>query len=412
MTNDSPYFQTWMVGLFVKLGLVLKDASLGIFLYVIVQMAFFALVIAYMLKFFEKRGVDKKVGSLVWFFYSLFPLVPLYIIAIGKDINFGIVILLLSVFLLEIIDDAASFLENKQKVFALGIALLLICLLRNAGFFLLVGCLPVLWIIAKGYRKTICLIASVVIFFMLVWSNVLLPSLGIREESLSANISIPLLQTARYVKYYGAEVTKNEQEAINKVVEYDALADEYNPEMSDSIKALFNNNATKDQIKGYIGVYIKQFFKHPVCYIDALINKSYGYFCPDDKGREKRYVFIGLDNIDKLNEKSGFDIKAKFPNAVLLITFIMDFFFREIPFVGMFTSIGFYTWNLIVAFALAAENKNKMRLFAFVPSVLVLIGCIASPVNAYFRYGIPIVFCAPFLWMVVIYNQKSGERRQ
>ena len=46
-------------------------------------------------------------------------------------------------------------------------------------------------------------------------------------------------QTARYLKEYPDDVTKEEAKAIDGVMKYDEIADLYNPELSDPVKATY-----------------------------------------------------------------------------------------------------------------------------------------------------------------------------
>ena len=46
---------------------------------------------------------------------------------------------------------------------------------------------------------------------------------NINEGSIKEALSIPFMQTARYVVAYDSEVTEEERNAINNVLEYDTL---------------------------------------------------------------------------------------------------------------------------------------------------------------------------------------------
>ena len=46
-------------------------------------------------------------------------------------------------------------------------------------------------------------------------------------------------QTARYIRDYGNEVTDDERTAIEKVLDYDAIAQSYMPELSDGVKQYY-----------------------------------------------------------------------------------------------------------------------------------------------------------------------------
>ena len=53
-------------------------------------------------------------------------------------------------------------------------------------------------------------------------------------------------QTARYIRDYGNEVTDDERTAIEKVLDYDAIAQSYMPELSDGVKQYYKNPGKGD----------------------------------------------------------------------------------------------------------------------------------------------------------------------
>ena len=142
-------------------------------------------------------------------------------------------------------------------------------------------------------------------------------------------------------------------------------------------------------------------------YVDAFLNKCYGYFYPDDLGRTKAWFVVGAD-ISPLNE-IGFDLYARFPNAVRKLDGLLEAF-RQIPLLGYTSSVGFYTWCTFLSMFFILLSKKKGLLWLFVPAILVILVCVASPVNAYFRYELPVVFSVPYFFAVTVYAMKTGEK--
>ncbi|MGN0151038.1 MAG: DUF6020 family protein [Wujia sp.] len=409
MTNDAPVFQTILIGSLVKLGKMVGYPGLGVFVYSLLQMLLFIVVLVYMISCLESLGISEKCCRILALCYAFIPVFPLYAIAVGKDINFGIAILLLCVFMLEQIVSSKDFYENKIKMVILFVDLLLIGLFRNAGMMLVAGCLPVCIVIARRYWKRITAIWGMAIVLLLLWTNCMIPALGIKEEKGSANISVPLQQTARCVLYYGDEISESDRKIIDRVVIYDKLAESYNPEISDDVKDLYRESSSKEDRKAYYQVYLKQLVQYPVCYLDALLNKCYGYFYPDDYGREKGYAYIGLYNLDKLNDKGEYVITSAFPSAVEFLRVVIKRI-REIPLLSVFLSCGFYTWIVLLCAFIVKKSGKARYLLMFAPAMFVLIGCIASPVNAYFRYNLPVVFMVPLLCTVAVYCTEFRQK--
>lgn len=406
LTNHHPYFQILFLVLFVKIGVALGSAAVGMFLYVLVQVAAFIMVLSYMADFLRKLGISAYVLRGMICLYAFLPIFPVYAISVGKNINFAIAALLVTIFMFETAVSPDEFVQSRVKMVLLPILLILLCLFRNEGLAITVGCIPCFLILAKKHWKMLGTVFAGVLVFVAFWFKVFLPISGVPNGSIAESLSIPFLQTARCVVSYGHEMSEEEKEAIDNILVYDTLAERYLPEFSDRVKDLYNNDATKEEWEAYLKVYWKQFMDHPVTYLDAVLNKCYGYVYPDDPGRTKAYYVVGAD-VFRLNA-DGFDLKSRFPVLVEGMNQFMTYF-REIPLLGYTTSIGFYFWCAFVfAFFLIKCRKWKL-LTLYVPVVITLLVCVASPVNAYFRYGLSVVFAVPFLFFVALYVLK-GEK--
>lgn len=406
LTNHHPYFQILFLATFVNLGNALGSAAFGMFLYVLIQVAAFIMVLTYILNLFRRLGVSAGVLRALLYLYAFLPIFPVYAISVGKNINFAIVILLLTVFMFEMSLSPEQFVHSRPKMILLPILLILVCLFRNEGLAIAIGCFPCFILIAKKHWKLLCGIFASVFLFTIVWFQSILPMAGVAPGSIAESMSIPFLQTARCVTYYGEEMSMEERTAIDRLLEFDTLPERYLPEFSDRVKELYHNEATKADWEAYLKVYWKQFLDHPVTYLDAVLNKCYGYFYPDDPGRTKAYYVVGAD-IFRLNE-NGYDLKSKFPELVEAMDQFMTVF-RNIPLLGYTTSIGAWFWcTFILMFFLIRCRKNKL-LVLYIPAGLIFLVCVASPVNAYFRYGLSVVFTVPFFFLVTLHAINDGE---
>ena len=408
LTNHHPYFQILFLVFFVKIGTALGSAAFGMFLYVLLQVAAFIMVLVYMTDLLKRIGVSMRALRVLICVYAFVPIFPVYAISVGKNINFSIVVLLLTVFMFETALSPDEFIHNRLKMILLPILLILLCLFRNEGLAITVGCFPCFMILAKKYWKRLGVIFAGVLLFVAFWFKGVLPMAGVPNGSIAESLSIPFLQTARCVANYGSEMTEEEKEAIDNILVYDTLAERYLPEFSDRVKDEYNNDATKGEWEAYLKVYWKQFLDHPVTYLDAVLNKCYGYIYPDDQGRTKAYYVVGAD-IFRLNA-DGYDLKSKFPALVEGMNYFMTYF-REIPLLGYTTSIGFYFWCTFLFMFFLIRCKKAKLLALYVPAIITLLVCVASPVNAYFRYGLSVVFTVPFFFFVTLYGFKGQEQK-
>lgn len=409
LTNHHPYFQILFLGSFVKIGVALGSASIGIFLYVLVQVLAFIMVLAYMADLFRKLGISRHILRGITCLYAFLPIFPVYAISIGKNINFAIVILLLTIFMFEIWLFPDEFVHNFKKMILLPILLILVCLFRNEGLAIAIGCFPCFIILAKKYWKILGSIFAGVILFIVIWFQWILPTAGVASGSIAESLSIPFLQTARCVVYYGDEMSEEERVAIDNVLEFDTLPGRYLPEFSDRVKERYNNDATEEELQAYMNVYWQQLLAHPLTYLDALLNKCYGYFFPDDPGRTKDYYVVGMD-IFQLNVH-GYSLNSKFHTLVKGMNEFMTTF-RNIPLLGYTTSIGLYFWCTFLFMFFSIKCKRVKLLTLYIPAILILFVCMASPVNAYFRYGLSVVFTVPFFFLTTLYGLRESKPLQ
>lgn len=409
LRDDNPIFQTFLVGAFVNFGKLLGNPSVGLILFLIVQIFSFIALITYMLILLLKNSASRTIRKIILIFYALNPVFPLYAITACKDVNFGIVVTWLAVSLYEIVLDANAFFENLAKVVSLTVCLVLCFLLRNAGAFLVIACVPMLILLAKKHRKKVSIICGSVVLAMLVFKYLLIPAMGILPEWETANISIPLQTTARYVLYHPSDVTEEERKIISRVLDYDKIAEMYNLEISDPIKNIFNYDATEVDIENYYKVWLRQGMRHPLCYFDAIMNKSYGYLYPNHIDGVKPYVFVGISSRVNPLSSERVILASYFPEVIEFAEKVV-WQIRKLPLISLVFSPGFYAWCIFLFFTMCTDKMKRRYLFVMVPALFVLIGCFASPVNGYFRYALPMVFCVPFLFGIAATATKEIER--
>ena len=405
LTNHHPYLQTLLIGIFVQTGHYFGSAALGVFLYIMLQISAFIMVVAYMANLLKNIGIPEKIIRIPVCIYAFVPIFPLYAVSIGKNINFAIAVLLLTVFLLEVLKNPSLFVHNTPKMVLLAVVLLLICLFRNEGILFLIGFFLCFICLAQKYRTVFCGIFASVLLLAALWFKCFLPVFGVQNGSSAEALSIPFMQTARCVYYYGDEMTEEEIESIDRILQFDTLAERYSPEISDDVKIGFNEDVTDEELWEYLKVYFHQFLKHPITYVDAVLNKSYGYLYPDDRGKSKSYWAVSVRYPDLDNHE--FKFRPEFLNKISGSTQKIWEEFRNIPLLGYTTSVGFYYWCTFLSMFFVMRFKSRRLLYVFVPAMISLFVCVASPVNAYFRYGLSVVFAVPFYAVIVIYSLIS-----
>ena len=409
ITNHHPVLHTVILGSCVKIGKMLGNDNLGIFLYTIIQVVLLASALAYIIKFMKELKTNNYIRIFALLIFCFIPVFPFYAVEITKDVPFASLMIFYTIELYKIIKEYADKKLSKKRVVLIIFISLMVCLLRNNGIYVILLSLPFAAISNKINRKNI-LFATLIVFVLYEsFIKLLLPALKISNTGVREMLSVPFQQTARYVKEYGNEVTDEEREIIDKVLGYDTLASRYVPERSDAVKDEYNKDATSEDLKNYFKVWFRQFFKHPNVYVEAFLNNYYGYLYLE--GDIEKYTTGFIVNCDDDLTKTGkfnYSYNDKFKGERNAVKHILNIS-KKMPVIYWCTNIGLNTWILLIMLGYLIYKKKYKFIVFLLPSLVTLLVCCVSPVNAYFRYELPNIFAMPLIISIFIDIIKDKE---
>lgn len=403
ITNHHPVIHTLLLGTCVKIGTIINNVNLGLFIYSIIQILTLTSTLAYTIKFLKNQNINNNYLLLMLLVYSLVPAFPFYSMSAVKDVIFTSLIILYIIKLYEFIKTDEITISNIIKTFIL---MILIILFRNNGIHTLALSFPFLLLLKKTKKYKYKIITLIILFlgFNFTYNNIILPYFKITPTSIRETLSIPFQQTARYVKYHESEISDNEKEAIDKVLEYDTLKERYKNEIADPVKNKYNKYTTNEELKDYFKVWFIELLKHPKTYIEATINNTYGYYYPI---KTNWYIY---HKFDSRIVKDGFNYHYNNLNTSRKILTTYGQTFQSIPILNIFVNIGINVWILIFMLSyLIYLKKYKEIIYLSPPFILVLV-CIASPVNTYFRYAMPYVFALMLNYGLFMKEVKTNEK--
>ncbi len=403
MTNDNPIAHTFLLGGSVKIGHTLGNDNFGLFIYSAIQIVILLWAFSYSIKYLIKLKVPNVFIFLSLGIYSLVPLFPFYAMNAVKDVIFSALML---VYIIKLFDLVRYNNFKRNDYLKLIILSVFICLSRNNGIIHIILSLPFTLIFLKNSRKPILLsIASILVIYML-FMNVGLSLLHITPGNKREVFSVPFQQTARYVKYYGHDLSTEEREIIDKVLRIDTLAKRYDPVKSDKVKNSFNALSTSKDFNNYLKLWFKLLFRHPNVYIEATMNNIYGFFYPNTT----KWYLYHEEYKDKLNETGIFNYHYNSLNFSRKILSEYGIAFPHIPIIGMFANIGFMVWIYLYLLVLLIKQKLSKYLVVLAPALSLILVCVAGPVNTYFRYTLPYVFAFPvtIAMLYSVYKSKNS----
>ena len=402
LTNHHPVLHTMLLGGFLKFGRLFASDNFGLFCYSLFQTAILMSSLIATIVLLKKEKVSLRTRVIVLLIYALVPMFPFYAMSGVKDTIYTSLMIFYGLFMYSF----AKKINFSWKGYALFfVNTLLLSLFRSNGVYVVLLSLPWLILFRKQYRKmlAVILIAFCTLYFS--YDKVLLPSLKITSGSEREMLSIPFQQTARLAKEYPESFTKKEKETVDKVLDFETLGKRYKPEISDPVKNEYNPHTTKQELKDYFKVWFQGLTKHPEVYMEATLNNVYGYFYP---GHTRWYIYSNYYSL--INDKGVVDYHYNSLDPLREVLTAWGDSFPYIPILGMISNIGFNGWLLLILSVYELIRKKQEYLFVLLPSLVSLLICIASPVNAYFRYAMPYVFFMPFLISVFVEDLKRKDK--
>lgn len=391
---NNPFFQNFIFGMVYRLGCLLGNIDIGVFLYVLCQSMLWAMLLGLSLSHLDNLGAPRAWVLSLLALYSFCPYFPLYAITIGKDSNFTVAALAFATVLMLYMSQGKNCLEDWKKTAILSALVILMGLLKNHGTWIGIGCLIVYSIRYVKQKKSLLKPLSIAIAVILAFTSFLPSVLGVPKTMTRESMSLPLQQTARYVLSHSDEVTDEEREAIDTVVPYDMLS-QYNPVRSDPVKTCVRDDVSKWDWLAYLRVWLKQMFIHPGTYLEAFYFQTYGYYSTDAIAGAMPMRKWGYDINGDIFSMTR--IKPTHEDEKLWLAMDIDKWVMNIPLLGKFQKIGIYTWILITSIAYLLSRKKNWWLICLLPSIITMVGCCLTAVNGYPRYALSAAVMIPVM---------------
>lgn len=411
-SSNHPMTHTLLLGICMDFGLLFGSANLGLFTAVLLQSLLLAAIFAYTLVIMYKLKSPTWVIFISLVFYTVTPNIIGYISIPLKDIPYSAFYVLFTASVINYIRDEEYFWKSKKQILAFVFSGAMIVLLRNNG---LIAVIPIILYISictlKKYKAATALkrVCSLLLTFVITVSVNAAIDLTFSPESGSRGeaFSFTFQQTARFVRDHSQDVTEKEAEIINNILDYENIGSLYDARICDPVKATFKTDSSISDLFSYLGLWAKQFFRHPLTYFEATVSQNYSLFYPQ-VNNIKYYPSVqthhelqsSITEISKLHGLAVFD--APRDKMTDFYTFL-----HNMPIIGMLSNIGFITLLLIALIVFSMHHKLKGMLPALAPALLTIIMCILSPViMLQSRYAFPAVYSMPLLVAFFIYMYK------
>lgn len=400
------------ISCFYHLGLYFFQSHfIGTAAVTLIQMLLMAYSIAYVLRWLLIKGLDKKFVFVYGLYYTFFPIIIDYALALVKDKAFAVAIMLLVPVTYEL--ARRKFKDCSWNSIK---GLMLLCLImmwtRNNGAFIFIGFCGCILYIMQGNRKQFLKIAIPVLVLGM------LPSF-IAGKNFTEGLGIPLQQMSRVVAL-DRPIAEQDKAFLNRMMPLDMIKKHYNPYNVDRIKwnYAYDRNFTDSHKQEFFNTWWNLFKQYPKDYVKAWLLTTQGFWWQVDwqeYGAWQSKFGKAYDlEIFLAKDKGGLDNGFKVSEFDTIPKLLKDSLGGYVWKYSFFPMGGICMWfTLLIAF-LMIIRKQKDLLIVLAPALLCSLTLIlASPIAHALRYVFYYVLCLPLffmlsrIYMIETYKEES-----
>lgn len=279
--DHHPWFSTYLYGLLTKLGLSLNGSFLtGLALNAMVQYFLAAVSFSWSFALLKRKGVACKCVQTVAMFVCFFPVIPIMLSTMSKDVSNAVVFIFWCVLFFKLADGQLEPLRKPWFFLLFFLTTLAVSLTKKMGLYVILAAIIALLLFhAVKTLKTI--LVSVAVFVALLINVIfplcLYPVLNIVPGGSQAAIVMPIELLARVAKYYPNDVTEEERAVIDSYLIYswEQMGDLYNPYITDPVTGY--NLKGEVPFSDFIKVWIRVGLRHPLTYMNAFFSLESGW---------------------------------------------------------------------------------------------------------------------------------------
>lgn len=397
--TNQPIMYNLFLSLFYNAGLHLfDDFFIGTAAATIFQMLLMALSIAYVLRWLLNKGLDRKVVLIYGLYYTFFPIIIDYALALVKDKAFSVAIMLLVPITYELAKDKFSNC-SWQRLNGFMLICLVMMWTRNNGAYLFMGFCACVIFIMHGNRKQFLKIAIPVLVLGM------LPSL-MMGKNFTEGLGIPLQQMSRVVAL-DRPIGEQDKEFLNRMMPLEMIKKYYNPHNVDRIKwnYAYDRKFTDSHKKDFFITWWNLFKQYPKDYFKAWLLTTQGFWWQVDwqeygAWQSKFGKAYALDIYlaeDKQTLDNGFGVTS-FPTMPEWLKVKLGIYVWKYSF---FPMGGICMWFTLLIAMLMCIRKQSHLLIVLAPALLCSLTLIlASPIAHALRYVFYYVLCLPLFFIL------------
>lgn len=416
LANDHPVAHTALMGVFLRAGnQVFGDINAGLFLYTVAQVLFVLAAVSLTVKFLASLQVSPTVLLFLTLYFMLCPQIHEFSLVIIKGMISSVFLMAFMVMLSAVLTKK----RNRHQYVLLGLANVGVILFRHENRYVILLTVLLLFFLLREHRRLAVLLGAGSLCFILLWDHAVLPHFTSEEQKYEPGIEKVFMgmQTARYLRDAGDEVTEEEMEVLSAIFNIESMQKEYTPDdLADGVFKSIIVESVEDW-NAYRKIWFQMFLKHPEIYAAATLESKYEYLYPKPLWQKRNYVSSWSEQMmDSLNKRNleGVNGEFKYPASLSELRnecWSMRAAFFKLPLVNLLCTTSIYFWIMFIWLAYCIFKKDKLSIITMGPLLFLVLMLLAGPSNgSYYRYTCP-YFVGLFVVILLGLVNSEGNKR-
>lgn len=286
-----PYYAMY-VSLFVPFGINHGALQHTIAVLSFVQLTCCAFAVAGIMLWLYKQNLPKVLKYFLIIYYIVSPILAMYSISMVKDTMFSVALTLLSISIIDIINNPKIMDKNFYWII-LGIICVLMVMLRNNGPYIVFALLLVFLLrYKKHWLKISCI--SLLVMLTIFGGQAIRKAYDASQE-FQESVAIPLQQICGVIASDG-EINQEQLNFMNDILTVDRIKSDYDPYCSDSIKwnNFFNRDFLSENKREFFKTWLDLLPANFSTYVKAYLQETFWFWAPIQEGEVQ--VFYTIEN--------------------------------------------------------------------------------------------------------------------
>lgn len=407
ISNQQPVVYQLILAVFVAFGNLFGDPNAGVAFFTLFQSLCMASIFGYSLYWMRRRGCPRAVLWVLALWFGFSPLHGMYAVTIWKDVPFGGMVLLLTLFLADVVRTGGKNLLRWQGTVHFVLLCLGTAFLRNNGLYLLVCVFLVAGVQLRAHWKRLVPVFLSLLVGISLIQGPLYAVCGFAQSPFAESLAIPLQQMARVVSRDG-EITQEQADYLDQLLPLEETKEAYWAFTADRIKFHedFDDEFLEGDKGGFFSTWFGMLFPNFKEYCIAFLMETVGYW------RLGTTNWIVADGIVGYGDTYGIEpanlSERVFGTDLQQVIQARTEKLQENELFGPLYNIASMVWLVFFAGALLIARRQSRALLFLIPLLaLWATTMIAAPTYCELRYLYAFFTAAPaVVWLAL---PRKGE---